>query len=249
MWRGRSGGRTKGGMGRIENLDKQYERGIIHEKGIFRSSRRIWYCVGRLLHRLFSPIYHHSVHFRTSSPNQTIFPSISCVLLFSQNSRPLRRKYRFRETPCSILVLWCNVVNSLTERNDSWFGNALLYCSELVYRVYTYTGLIQQKSYIPDTWRGQGQDVMPVDSAMLFYVYCLELVYRVYMYSYTGLIQQKSYIPDTWRGQGQEKNLYADRNFLEENAHSALKGTVSLFWPRVPEIALTFLRNEFIVKL
>jgi hypothetical protein len=28
-----------------------------------------------------------------------------------------------------------------------------------------------------------------------------------------------------------------------------LKGTVSLFWPRCPEIALTFLRNEFIVKL
>ena len=27
------------------------------------------------------------------------------------------------------------------------------------------------------------------------------------------------------------------------------KGTVSLFWPRGPEIALTFLRNEFIVKL
>ena len=28
-----------------------------------------------------------------------------------------------------------------------------------------------------------------------------------------------------------------------------IKGTVSLFWPRGPEIALTFLRNEFIVKL
>ena len=29
----------------------------------------------------------------------------------------------------------------------------------------------------------------------------------------------------------------------------AFKGTVSLFCPRGPEIALTFLRNEFIVKL
>ena len=29
----------------------------------------------------------------------------------------------------------------------------------------------------------------------------------------------------------------------------AFKGTVSLFWPQGPEIALTFLRNEFIVKL
>ena len=27
------------------------------------------------------------------------------------------------------------------------------------------------------------------------------------------------------------------------------KGTVSLFWPRGPDIALTFLRNEFMVKL
>ena len=35
------------------------------------------------------------------SPNQIIFPSFSCVLLFSQNSRPLRRKFVFRETPCS----------------------------------------------------------------------------------------------------------------------------------------------------
>ena len=33
------------------------------------------------------------------SPNQTIFPSI---LFFSQNSRPLRRKYLFRETPCTL---------------------------------------------------------------------------------------------------------------------------------------------------
>ena len=52
----------------------------IHEKGIFRSSRRIWYWVGRLLHRLFSPVYLHSVHFRTSTKSK---PSHSFYFLCS----------------------------------------------------------------------------------------------------------------------------------------------------------------------
>ena len=36
---------------------------------------------------------------------------------------------------------------------------------------------------------------------------------------------------------------------IRVTAQSGFKGTVSLFWPRGPEIALTFLRNEFIDKL
>ena len=55
------------------------------------------------------------------SPNQTNFPSISCVLLFSQNCRPLQWKYLFRETPCILFfVLWVSLLVSLYKRVHSF---------------------------------------------------------------------------------------------------------------------------------
>ena len=53
----------------------------------------------------------HSVHFRASTKSKP--NHFSCVLLFSQNSRPLRRKYLFHETPFTsmiyVLFLTCTI--------------------------------------------------------------------------------------------------------------------------------------------
>ena len=54
---------------------------------------------------------------------------------------------------------------------------------------------------------------------------------------------------DNWGNRFQEKQCISFDFITTFLKGLCLKGTVSVFWPRGPEIALTFLRNEFIVKL